>query len=505
MSAKGGVVQNLLWCCPGHIASYGKQIQVILPSNAVDPIRHFLRFDRTLWQCLMDSGLLIPPTKFRTNSQGPSAKFHTTHPILSTGAGTDLTPLSAGINQFQQLNGPAAQPAQGDGLQGTNMPPPPQRPEGPVQSPPDAPLIATGQEGRMGPPHAEAKDDKTDKGKKNNEEEEEEDEERSKGQGKQMGDEDEDGDEESGRGAVPRTDVQANGQEPQISVQERGLVELIDTLTADQFSGPDPLNPELSREELTEIAKIGMKGKMKKSNVAILCTTAPVYAGDLSDEDDDPRPLSVPLAEHQMELSFRKLIVTVGKQSEATGPFLELLGLSETPLFRDREEKDTCTIKHLHAFSTFKQFTEYPCQKCSVTLGLAVIWTVKLVTHTIETWLKSLHVNVVMLFHPPSGAHSRCPKVYVIGEHNIGPVEMRHHTVAGVVSAWMRDLLSQKNTRPVWSNRPCPEQNDEGHCLALGLEWLVELVVLGLADLNIRRHKNREIKAINGFRHLLQL
>ncbi|KAJ7914559.1 hypothetical protein B0H13DRAFT_2325148 [Mycena leptocephala] len=66
---------------------------------------------------------------------------------MSEGAGTDPTPLSAAINQFQQLNGPAAQPAQGDGLQGTDMPPPPQRLEGPVQSPPDAPPIATGQEG----------------------------------------------------------------------------------------------------------------------------------------------------------------------------------------------------------------------------------------------------------------------------------------------------------------------------------------------------------------------
>ncbi|KAJ7854019.1 hypothetical protein B0H13DRAFT_1903831 [Mycena leptocephala] len=503
------------------IASYGKQIQVILPSNAVDPIRH-LAFQS-------------PPTKFRTNSQGPSAKFHATHLILSTDAGTDPTPLSAAINQFWQLNGPATQPAQGDGLQGTDMPPPPQRPEGPVQSPLDAPPIAMGQEGRAGPPHAEAKDDETGKGKKNNEEEEEEeDEERSKG--KQMGDEDE----ESGNRGKDSDDETGSGDQDEEQFPEQtykqtarslksaskkalmvwgyeGLVELIDTLTADQLSGIDPLNPELSREELTEIAKISMEGKMKKSDVAILRTTAPVYADDLSDEDNDPQPLSVPLTEHRMELSLRKLIVTVGKQSEATGPFLELLGwfaallhpdefivYPKPFLFRDRGEKDACTIKHLRAFSTFKQFAEYPRQKCSVTLGLAVIWTVKPVTHTIKTWLKSLHVNVVMLFHPPSGAHSCCPKVYVIGEPNIGPVEMRHHMVAGVVSARMRNLLGQKNTRPVWSNRRRPERNDEGHCLALGLEWLVDLVMLGLADLNIRRHENGEIKAINGF-CLLQL
>jgi hypothetical protein len=68
----------------------------------------------------------------------------------------------------------------------------------------------------------------------------------------------------------------------------------------------------------------------------------------------------------------------------------------------------------------------------------------------------------------------------------------------------MRDLLGPKNKCPVWSNRPRPEQNDEGQCLALAMEWLVELVVLGLADLNIRRHKNGEIEAINVFR-LLQL
>jgi hypothetical protein len=68
----------------------------------------------------------------------------------------------------------------------------------------------------------------------------------------------------------------------------------------------------------------------------------------------------------------------------------------------------------------------------------------------------------------------------------------------------MRDLLGRKNTRPFWSSQPRPERNDEGHCLALGLESLVELVVLGLADLNIRRYENGEIKAINGFR-LLQL
>jgi hypothetical protein len=131
-----------------------------------------------------------------------------------------------------------------------------------------------------------------------------------------------------------------------------------------------------------------------------------------------------------------------------------------------------------------------------------VIWTIKPATHTLDKWLKSLHVNITILIHPPSRVHFRCPKVYVIGEPSIGPIEMKHRTVVGVVTAPMCALLVLNSKWLVWCNRPCPERNSEGHCLALDLEWLVELVVLGLANLLIQRRENGEIKAINGFRLL---
>ncbi|KAJ7931979.1 hypothetical protein B0H13DRAFT_1857395 [Mycena leptocephala] len=87
-------------------------------------------------------------------------------------------------------------------------------------------------------------------------------------------------------------------------------------------------------------------------------------------------------------------------------------------------------------------------------------------------------------------------------EDNPVDVEAREHKATIVLKSRMVDMLKEIGSRmkQVWVNNKQPEHNNDGICLTLALEWMVELVDGGKKGLGIRRNCDGEVTAVKGFR-----
>ncbi|KAJ7906138.1 hypothetical protein B0H13DRAFT_1880822 [Mycena leptocephala] len=60
-------------------------------------------------------------------------------------------------------------------------------------------------------------------------------------------------------------------------------------------------------------------------------------------------------------------------------------------------------------------------------------------------------------------------------------------------------MTKSVHKKAVWVNHQRTERNVSGHCLALVLEWMVDLVVGGVSKLAIARNGKGAVMAIEGF------
>ncbi|KAJ6624609.1 hypothetical protein B0H10DRAFT_1943200 [Mycena sp. CBHHK59/15] len=135
---------------------------------------------------------------------------------------------------------------------------------------------------------------------------------------------------------------------------------------------------------------------------------------------------------------------------------------------------------HLEPFGTLKQFLEPPRGGCAGTMGLAVQWTSTPVTQEVEKWMaQSIHCNLVLLIHAPDCLGRPSPgNVLMIGESNISTKDNNKVKVQEILLRRMVKLL-ECNGKPMWCNHPRAERKGGGDCLALVLEWMVDIVVRG--------------------------
>ncbi|KAJ6565415.1 hypothetical protein B0H10DRAFT_1965693 [Mycena sp. CBHHK59/15] len=138
------------------------------------------------------------------------------------------------------------------------------------------------------------------------------------------------------------------------------------------------------------------------------------------------------------------------------------------------------------------------------TIGLAVWPEDNPVGMSVEDWANNhpWHCNVMVLMHPPTPLARKSGKILLVCEPNITDVEAREHKAENVLKSRMVEMLKEIGSRvkQVWVNNKRPERNNDGICLTLALEWMVELVDGGEKGLGIQRNRDGEVIAVKEFR-----
>jgi hypothetical protein len=137
-------------------------------------------------------------------------------------------------------------------------------------------------------------------------------------------------------------------------------------------------------------------------------------------------------------------------------------------------------------FSTMTQFIKHPCRDAVITLGLALVWTEKPVTMSIQDWAAlDHHANLIFLVHHPD--RDGPGKAIVIGEPNV--FRNGDRSQRAILESRMKEMVKsiKKEEHSVWVNKMRAEQNSDGKCLELVLSWMVDLVAGSVDGLKIER------------------
>ncbi|KAJ7054910.1 hypothetical protein C8F01DRAFT_1161786 [Mycena amicta] len=109
------------------------------------------------------------------------------------------------------------------------------------------------------------------------------------------------------------------------------------------------------------------------------------------------------------------------------------------------------------------------------------------------------HANAVVMIDHPEGAG----RDLVVFEPNVTGVEARENSIRRIFQPWMGGLLVSDEIRPryarLWVNNKRRTRNNEGICLPLVLEWMIEVVTQGLV---MQRAANGDVESIRGFRQV---
>ncbi|KAJ6570002.1 hypothetical protein B0H10DRAFT_2354793 [Mycena sp. CBHHK59/15] len=219
--------------------------------------------------------------------------------------------------------------------------------------------------------------------------------------------------------------------------------------------------------------KIVADKRLTKSDLAFFKTSAPVPGAVPA---TGPRPMAplAPATEAPTARRVLRMIPPIGDDSGKCGPLLEELQLlskakgdffsvcSKVMMFVNERQK-----KH-------PQYSGIPFQPFGTVGGLI---------------------------------HCKPHSAFTIGlavwpEDNPVDVEAREHKAENVLKSRMVEMLKEIGSRvkQVWVNNKRPERNNDGICLTLALEWMVELVDGGEKGLGIQRNRDGEVIAVKEFR-----
>lgn len=154
------------------------------------------------------------------------------------------------------------------------------------------------------------------------------------------------------------------------------------------------------------------------------------------------------------------------------------------------------------AFSTVSKFSKHKPNR-PVALGVGICWIRPPVTQTVDAFYNAdFHVNLVLLI--PSSVGNR-PRTIVVCDPNVRGRKAGGMRMREALFPRMCTLLETTELKglPRWCNEPREVRNTKGICLALALEWAVELVANGVAALEIER-EGGDITSIKGFRKLMK-
>ncbi|KAJ6564125.1 hypothetical protein B0H19DRAFT_1067717 [Mycena capillaripes] len=264
------------------------------------------------------------------------------------------------------------------------------------------------------------------------------------------------------------------------------------------LNGRDP--KKLDMVKLEEIYnKIVKTGKLGKADVANFVTAAavsnPASVSELAPVSDllgRPKP-RIP----------RPLRTSSGTVQKTLGMIPGLHGNSSNcePVLKEMQCLSGLPKAHHYGGIPFEPFTTVATlPNCKPHAA----WLVNPVGKSIQDWAKEpWHCNFLVLIHAPHTPGKHSPgKALLICELNITDVEEREHVVAKILKSRMCGMLKElrSSAKQVWVNKKCPVGNNGGICLALALEWMVELIVGGEEGLDIQRGDKGQVTAVKGFR-----
>ncbi|KAJ6537088.1 hypothetical protein B0H19DRAFT_1240815 [Mycena capillaripes] len=185
----------------------------------------------------------------------------------------------------------------------------------------------------------------------------------------------------------------------------------------------------------------------------------------------------------------------------------------EPVMFTSKASKTYMTSrmkKDLGHFGLVSTWARHPADNNDITLSLFCCWTSNPAADSTSNQTGKdddskleLHAVVVATIHPVvHGRRSR--RAIVIADPNVISLDNHLDTLSEITRKGhlvkMFQAYERDKSRPLyWINRPRGQRNKDGICLALALEWMVEIVVDGLA---FTRDSAGEVMRIEGFRGL---
>ncbi|KAJ7048958.1 hypothetical protein C8F01DRAFT_1187266 [Mycena amicta] len=242
-------------------------------------------------------------------------------------------------------------------------------------------------------------------------------------------------------------------------------------------------------------------------------TSAPTYAARRASLSVRDYPALTPAS--TAEADVYRAISVAGSHPGNARLFLRLLNglanetrgdcwiIGDSLAYRDATHKKSKTYSNaaFQVFGTLSAFTlpdvrrqytialfAFPCKANLLGMTKAQIAAVE--------W----HSNAAVMIDHPHGLG----RDLVIFEPNITGVEARETCSRRIFQPWMGSLLKAEEIRPryarLWVNDKRRARNNNGTCLRLTLEWMVEVVKQGLV---VRRAENGDTQSIKGFRRVL--
>ncbi|KAJ7177426.1 hypothetical protein C8R43DRAFT_942697 [Mycena crocata] len=219
-----------------------------------------------------------------------------------------------------------------------------------------------------------------------------------------------------------------------------------------------------------------------------------------------------PFTASVLEAQARQQIVALGTNSGKSRSLLKQIGLladefgseftvfDRPIMFASEREKRRHTGLAFRPFTTLGFFERHPRRTAAITLGICIVPTKSQVTLTTREWMSAdYHCYLLFALHPPANAPRGTPKILVVGDPNVSNLHRNATKMGQVLFSRTKTLLDSSSITEFWRNTPRDERNTKGCCLALVLEWMIEVIVKGVAGLAIERDERFCVTAIPGF------
>jgi hypothetical protein len=171
-------------------------------------------------------------------------------------------------------------------------------------------------------------------------------------------------------------------------------------------------------------------------------------------------------------------------------------------MFVNNKAKMRLEGRGMSGFSTVGNFAKYGTE--TVHLGLFISWTKPPTGPTAETFISyPLHCCIGAIISAKRVGGCSAGKTLLVCDPNVLPLNRHEDNLDNILNANFREIfkqvISDRKVQRVFVNKSRAERNTRGHCFALALEWMVEMVVMGL---QIEWDEAGAVKAVEGFRKI---
>jgi hypothetical protein len=152
-------------------------------------------------------------------------------------------------------------------------------------------------------------------------------------------------------------------------------------------------------------------------------------------------------------------------------------------MFINNKAKMRLEKRGMSGFSTVGNFAKYGTE--TVHLGLFVSWAKPPTGPTAEMFIRyPLHCCIGAVISAKRVGGRSAGKTLLVCDPNVLPLNCHEHNLDNIVDANFRKIFKKvirdRSVQRIFVNKSRPERNSGGHCFALALEWMVEMVVKGL-------------------------